>query len=70
MVLKENEVCPYAEKCPYNQSVYPCQGSVLRKNIFACSYVDETGNFTGKYNVRNPLDDTGKMKILMENQDG
>lgn len=65
LILKEYEVCPYASTCPHhsNGSTY-CHGSnPNRKHIFECKlFVD--GKIMDGY--RNPLDQTGKMKIILE----
>lgn len=67
MVLKANQVCSFYQNCPYNNSsTSACQGANPdRKNQFICNYVDEKGVFSeGKF--RSGLDQTGKMKVILE----
>ncbi len=65
LVLKEQEICPYASQCPYNTDVNPCFGArTNRPNKFFCEFV-----INGKIKeggTRLPQDKTGRMKVLME----
>jgi hypothetical protein len=54
MKLSENEICKYSTTCPYNK-------------IFICDLVSETGVFN-ESGFRSSLDETGKMKVIMEKQ--
>ena len=69
LTLKPNQICPYSSTCPYNNGTTMnfCKGSDKdRTYTFNCSFVDEKGIFNeGKF--RSKLDETGNMKILMEN---
>jgi len=65
IILKENEVCPYANNCPYNK-LYDCNGgNSNRTNIFTCEYVVD-GQIIENQPNRLLKDLTGKMKIIME----
>jgi len=69
MILKPTEICPYADNCRYhhkNEYLNFCQGTVERDNEFFCQYVDINGNISENGQLRNSLDITGKMKLIME----
>jgi hypothetical protein len=67
MILEDGEICPYAANCPHNKNSYgPCYGTIAtRGNKFECEFV-VNGQFIIDSGFRNPLDQTGKMKIIME----
>ena len=69
LILKEGQVCIYASQCPYNHNggvAGTCQGSNPNRNtIFTCEFV-VNGKIIENAGVRNPHDQTGKMKIIME----
>ena len=53
-------------KCKYNNDG-SCNGaSERRTNSFVCDFVDEYGNILETGHVRNPMDLTGNMKVIME----
>jgi hypothetical protein len=61
LLLKENEVCPYAARCPY----MPCYGAKAnRPNSFKCEFVENGEIKDGM--TRLPGDKTGQMKIILE----
>jgi hypothetical protein len=63
IILQENQICPHASKCPHADGCYGTKNN--RNNKFTCEFVDTNGNVdTG--GVRNPLDKTGKMKVILE----
>ncbi len=69
MILKSNEICPYANNCPYHHKLDGfgfCHGTVTRDVEFSCDYVDNKGNILEHGEMRNKLDITGKMKLIME----
>lgn len=66
MILQENEICKYSNKCPYNCN-NTCRGTVVRKYQFSCVYIQEDGTFVDNGIIRNENDVTGKMKVIMEN---
>ncbi len=67
LIIKENQSCPYSSACPHNPDSN-CAGSMLgRDTTFSCTYVDTNGIFNESGKIRNPLDKTGNMKVLMEN---
>ena len=65
LILEANQKCPHSSKCPYNQ-MDSCNGAnSSRANKFTCEYADMQSVYeTGR--IRNPLDKTGKMQIIME----
>ena len=64
MKLKKFEVCPKYLNCPHNDN---CKGAdASRGNEFDCSFVGESGFISQGF--RNPLDETGKMQILIEDE--
>ena len=68
MILKENEACRFASKCKYNSGGISgtCQGAnPNRKTVFTCEFV-VNGKIIENAGFRNSLDQTGKMKIIME----
>jgi hypothetical protein len=69
LLLKENEVCKYSSGCPYNSGVSPhayCMGANPNRNkSFICDLVSDSGTFT-ENKFRSAFDETGKMKVLME----
>ena len=63
MILEAGEQCRYGKACPRSDS---CQGlNASRPNIFQCEYVIN-GQLVENPGARNPLDRTGKMKVIME----
>jgi len=65
MILNEKQVCVYGEKCPYSNDG-KCQGLNPQRNYtFTCAFINN-GEFIKDGHIRNPLDVTGKMKILTE----
>ena len=66
MILESGEACKFASNCPYNEPHGRCQGALsTRKNRFECKYV-VNGQLITDGVSRNPLDQTGKMKVIME----
>ncbi len=66
LVLQENQQCPHSMKCQYNQ-FESCMGAhPNRSTVFECSYVNDNGNISENGQIRNSLDQTGQMKIIME----
>lgn len=66
LILEAGEVCPYSARCPYNNGMSPCYGTMsTRKNRFECKYVKD-GKIIKDSGGRIPGDKTGKMKIIME----
>ncbi len=60
--LKATEICPRRNDCQYAEN---CQGAAMRSHTFVCDFVKEDGTIMeGKF--RDPNDQTGKMKILVE----
>ena len=66
--LKANQQCPYRNSCPYNNGQYEqCRGALSDRDVpFACDLVSDEGTFI-KEGFRSKHDETGKMKILLEN---
>jgi len=65
MILEIGEICPHAHSCPYNEGD-PCFGTRHeRENVFQCDYVTNGKLLTDGSGFRNPLDQTGKMKVIM-----
>jgi hypothetical protein len=66
MILESGEVCPYGHRCPLNSQLSPCYGTrPERLNMFECEYV-VNGKLIADSGFRNPLDKTGRMKVIME----
>ena len=64
LILKEGQVCPFSQSCPYND-MNQCWGAKPnRPNTFTCEYVVNGKILEGGF--RLPSDKTGKMKILQE----
>lgn len=66
IILKENEACPYDQSCPYNKEHTCFGGRSDRRNIFTCDYVNQQGQFIADGQQRHPMDQTGRMQVLME----
>lgn len=65
LILQERQVCPHSNNCPYNVND-SCQGSNPQRMCeFKCGYV-KNGIIEEKKNIRNSLDQTGSMKVIME----
>lgn len=60
LVLKENEICPHASRCPYSSNCWGARAD--RGTKFTCEVIQEDGSFSDLF----PLGKTGKMKILLE----
>lgn len=68
MILEVGQVCPYSHNCPYNKTAVGgvCYGTRSdRANRFECEFVIN-GKIITDAGFRNSLDQTGKMKIIME----
>jgi len=65
--LNAKEKCPFFKECPYNSNSL-CQGAdPLRETEFICDFVNKYGIFNeGRF--RNKYDKTGKMEIILENE--
>ncbi len=64
LILKENEICPFMDTCPYNEGI--CHGAKANRNrVFTCEYVVDGKFLKGQAN-RLSEDVTGKMKVIME----
>lgn len=62
LVLDEKEKCPHSFICPHNNN---CLGAnSKRKTKFTCDLI-ENGKIQ-EDSFRSPLDETGKMKVIME----
>lgn len=62
MILEAGKQCPYGTTCPYNKGD-ECMGAMpSRPGVFTCSFVKDGQIAEGGF--RNPLDQTGKMKII------
>lgn len=69
IVLKPNEVCKYANTCIYNSgkgSNKFCRGAEVGRDVtFLCDLVTDDG-IIKENKFRSELDQTGKMKIILE----
>ena len=66
MILEAGETCVYGHVCPFNTPYSPCYGTRSdRDNKFECEYVIN-GKIITDCGCRNPLDRTGKMRVIME----
>lgn len=63
MILEIGQVCPYSNKCPLNGNCYGTRAD--RQNKFECEYV-KNGKLNTELGYRNPMDKTGRMKVIME----
>jgi hypothetical protein len=67
--LNPNEACKYGSTCPYNNQTghnFCIGANPNRPGVFICDLVSESGVFTeGKF--RSQHDETGKMKVIVEN---
>lgn len=65
LILEINEKCPHSENCKFNLNS-SCNGSSSnRPNKFICEYADRSIVYN-EGTIRNCLDITGKMKVIME----
>lgn len=71
LILLENEACKFALRCPYNSGTgmfTSCRGAdPTRVTKFICDIVNKDGVIE-ENRFRSKLDETGKMKILLENE--
>lgn len=66
LILEAGEACPLGNNCPYNDPYGRCYGSLTsRMNEFECEYV-VNGQIVIRDGSRNPFDQTGRMKVIME----
>lgn len=65
--LKSNQPCPYRNSCPHNNNEREqCRGAIQDRDVpFVCDLVSDEGTF--REGFRNKHDETGKMKVLLEN---
>lgn len=63
LMLEARQVCHLSNVCPYANECWGAREG--RDTKFTCEFVTEDGSIeAGRY--RNPLDKTGKMKVIME----
>jgi hypothetical protein len=69
MKLSYNEICKYRNQCPYNNTTLNfCMGAQIDRNkVFDCHLVSDDG-IIKEGGFRSSLDQTGGMKILMEDK--
>jgi len=67
MILEKNKVCPYAGRCPYNETTSSsnnCYGARSdRDTEFICEFV-VNGKIVENAGTRLSQDKTGKMKVI------
>ena len=68
LIIEAGQICPHGNICPH--SITADQGVCFglrrdRKCSFSCSFIDNNGQIQ-ESGVRNKLDQTGKMRIIME----
>jgi len=64
LVLNENQKCPHSFICPHNQDSQCFGARENRATKFTCNLVEN--NNIQENGFRNPLDQTGKMKVIMD----
>jgi hypothetical protein len=65
--LNSKEICPFSRTCPHNNGhLLICKGAdENRESAFFCDYINKDGDFIqGEF--RSILDQTGKMKVILE----
>jgi len=68
LVLEKGQICPHAHRCKHNFSSSCWGARPNRDNEFVCSFY-ENGKILDK-KLFNPLDKTGKMRVLLEKDNG
>jgi len=64
LILEINQSCPHGAACAYNKNS-ECRGADgSRQYAFTCDLVSTREQ--GGEGYRNPLDETGKMQVLMD----
>ena len=64
LILESNQACPYGAACAYNKNS-ECRGAASnRTTSFTCNLVSTREQ--GGAGYRNPLDETGKMQVIMD----
>jgi len=68
--LKPNQTCPYSKTCSYNNKISQansyCKGAdPARTTEFTCNLIDDNGTII-ENKFRSSLDETGKMKVILE----
>ncbi len=64
LILEAGMKCPHSSNCPYNKN-NECWGARANRSVtFNCSHFKNGQIIEG--GTRNRLDQTGKMKIIME----
>lgn len=69
MILEAGKICPHSNICPHNKGPYgSCWGTRSDRTYrFECAFVSNGKILNDtKTNFRNPQDQTGKMKVIME----
>lgn len=66
LLLRPNEICCYASKCPhYGSGISTCRGADETRNTqFLCDLVNNGVFVEGGF--RSKFDETGRMKIIQE----
>lgn len=69
IILEKNQVCKYSDVCPHNTGVVTiCRGADPNREVtFVCDLIREDGTFY-ENKFRNKFDETGKMKVILENE--
>jgi len=64
LILESNQACPYGAVCAYNKNS-ECRGAAAdRVHEFTCNLVST--HEMGGAGYRNPLDETGKMQVIID----
>lgn len=67
MIFESGQACHFGNICKMNDGTFgPCWGTRSdRNNTFTCEYI-ENGKLKTEVGFRNPLDQTGKMKVIWD----
>jgi hypothetical protein len=65
LIIEAGEICKLSLRCPHSDG---CWGTRSERTMrFKCDFVDSKGNIREDA-YRNPHDQTGRMKIIMETE--
>jgi hypothetical protein len=65
LILESGHTCPHTN-CPYDEPAGSCNGTKTGRAVaFTCKFATET-QILDNGKIRNPLDQTGNMKVIME----
>jgi len=68
LTLNPHQKCPHSSRCQYSDTgTNICKGADTNRDYeFICTFFNESDSSISPGNFRSSLDQTGKMKVILE----